>query len=289
MKTPTKTIFAVSALTLITLLSACGGDGGSDSSSSPTPTPTGAPTGTPTPTPTPTATPVPTPTPTPTPTPAPASAQQGLYVGNASRTGVSGTEVVYTTLRADNAYWAVYVNNSSVGFIHGTGSISNGTFTSTDAQDYQASSSVAAQAITSTTASIVTGASLTGNATYANSATASFNGVYTASYDQPASLGALAGTYTGTVLTLNTADIGTIVITSAGAITSTSAGVNGCRITGQLSLDGSGKNVYNATLTYDQATCQRSDTATGQAFKYNGKLFITSITPANDALMIAGQ
>lgn len=69
-------------------------------------------------------------------------------------------------------------------------------------------------------------------------------------YDTPASLSAIAGTWTGF---FSTGDTGSIAISSGGVVSSVTD--FGCSIGGSVTPRPSGKNVYNVSLTFGPAPC----------------------------------
>ncbi|MDE2260016.1 MAG: hypothetical protein KGK17_06815 [Betaproteobacteria bacterium] len=94
-----------------------------------------------------------------------------------------------------------------------------------------------------------------------------FSSTYLSTYNTPASLGTLAGTYTGVY------DYGgspvTLSVSATGAINGTS---NNCAISGTATPRPSGKSVFNVSLTLTGANCVPGGvgTATGIAVLNNG-------------------
>lgn len=92
------------------------------------------------------------------------------------------------------------------------------------------------------------------------------NASYAPSYDQPANLGTVAGTYSGVGQTTRTAIAAQpLTVTSTGSIT---GGVAGCTVTGVLLPRASGKGVFNLFIDRDGLQC-----ATGSTGSFQGLAF----------------
>jgi hypothetical protein len=84
--------------------------------------------------------------------------------------------------------------------------------------------------------------------------TTPLNMAYDASYDTPASLAAMAGTYTGLALSPNGIDEDSIVVvTSGGAISTISSTHLGCMGSGSVALRNSNKAVVNFSITFSSS------------------------------------
>jgi hypothetical protein len=68
-------------------------------------------------------------------------------------------------------------------------------------------------------------------------------------YNTPANLSAIAGSWSGTTVG---GQSGTLAVNSSGSFTGS---IGGCAMTGQLTPRPSGKNVFNATVTFGGAPC----------------------------------
>lgn len=218
-------------------LAACGG-GGDDS-------PAAAPVNN-TPAPTPVATP--TPTPSPTPTPVTASAE-GVYIGALSN-GAEHDTIVLENDQFYTMYGRTVGGGFAIeGFLQGTGKSTNGTFNATDV-------------VNSTTTAVRTGGTLTGtyvpgsslNGSLADSSgTISFTSapINTAvfNYGAAPSLANLAGTWQ---LTSLRGLPNTFTVAATGAFTATS---NGCSFSGTFAPRASGKNIFDASMTFGAAPC----------------------------------
>jgi len=165
----------------------------------------------------------------------------------------------------DGSYWSLYGTESAGilyvnGFVQGFGTSSGSSFTSTDARDF-GSTPAAAGAISAT---FVAGTSISGSAT-SGGATLSFAGTTAAiapyNYSTPAQLSDVAGSWNMTLLDGETAAVS---VSSAGTVTGTSS--MGCQFSGNVVPRASGKNVFNATVTFGASPCALAgQTATGVA------------------------
>lgn len=165
-------------------------------------------------------------------------------------------------------YWVTYGIQTSTdflvaGFVQGSGTSSNGTFTSNNARDFGSAPSVAASLTATYTATPTLSGSLSNN-----SGSVSFSGAAivgsTYNYGTAAVLSTVVGswslgTLSGETIALN--------IDSGGAFTATSS--LGCSFTGTVAPRPSGKNVYNVSLTFAGSPCALPNTsATGIAIAY---------------------
>jgi hypothetical protein len=195
-------------------------------------------------------------------TPAPVAKAEGAYEGTMS----SGYAFNALVLENDE-FWALYGQQSGgtlyvYGLLQGNGS-SNGTHFAGPVRDFFYNGAVVAGNLAAT---YVPRTTLNGSATEGTQ-TVTFSGsaISTANfnYDQPASLAAVAGSWTGG--TLN-GSVGTVNISSTGVI---AGSTSGCTFTGNLSPRASGKNVFNATITMGPAPCTAPGvTGTGIALNY---------------------
>ncbi|MFZ4479047.1 MAG: hypothetical protein ACOYNZ_04030 [Rhodoferax sp.] len=92
-----------------------------------------------------------------------------------------------------------------------------------------------------------------------------FTGNYSATYDQPASLASLAGSYSGFSVTGTTSAQSTpIVISSTGAISGVALG---CTATGTAKPRASGKNIFDVQLSFS-GTCALGNGASTSGIAY---------------------
>lgn len=194
-----------------------------------------------------------------------AGTPEGLWIGKSSD-GRSATLIVLS----DGTFWDFYsaMGNSAViaGAQEGNFTFGNGMLSSSNGIDANLESFV----VTDFTASgkyvakstlTVTG---TGTGTVSGGVTVTFNGIYDTDYDLPPSLAAVAGTYSGTTVTLGGYDYGVVTISSTGSFIGTSAA--GCSFTGTVSPRTDG-NVYDVSATFEGGNCSNgTNIVTGIAY-----------------------
>jgi hypothetical protein len=213
-----KTLIQACALSAALALTACGGGGGGGGSA---------------------------------PTPAAATTAEGLWIGSTSNSR-SVTGIVLD----NGTYWVLYSapNNGALiaGAYQGTGTSLNGSFSSSDAKDFN----LEAQSIDDATvsASYAAKQSFNGAVTYPGlNPSVTFTSTYSPAYDQIPSLSTIAGTYTGTIAVIGATVSATIVITPAGAISG--SGATGCQFTGTATPRAKG-NVYDLSITFGGGVCR---------------------------------
>lgn len=188
----------------------------------------------------------------------------------------------------DGTYWALYslANNSDViaGVVQGVGTTTPGSFSSTSGRDF----SLEAGSITDSTLSVSYAAKqfFNGSLTNRNSAnTITFTSSYGNSYEQPASLAALAGTYSGDVATADGTDAATISIDSTGILSGVSAA--GCRFTGTANVH-KAVNVYDLSVAFKGGTCSNGFAATsGIAYLEGSRLYAAALDSGRNNGFIA--
>jgi hypothetical protein len=189
---------------------------------------------------------------------------------------IRGSNLALQMLVLENGdYWMMYGNPSTAplatGFIQGTGTSNNGSFTSPDAKDFGFTPVVAGTvaATYDATAKTVSAGTFTAGA---NSAT--FTGgpvpgsLY--NYTSAASLNTIAGTYAAFSL----ANEGVVINVSTNGVFAATT-TSGCQYAGLITPRSSGKNVFNVTMRYGATSCAfPGESATGIAIAYplsNGK------------------
>ncbi|MDQ2821187.1 MAG: hypothetical protein M3Y65_12470 [Pseudomonadota bacterium] len=235
-----KITLAVPAFTvLMASLAACGGGGG-DSGSTPVAT-----------TPTQPATTAPTQPATTTPpvaTPSIGSAE-GAYIGTLS----DGREQDTIVLENDQ-FFTIYGHTVSAGFavegfLQGNGKSNNGSYSATDVVDSNTTTLRTGAAVTATYAP---GVKLNGSLVESGS-TVSFTSAPISSavfnYSAAPSLASLAGTWQ---LTSLRGFPNTFTVAATGAFTATSSG---CTFSGTFVPRASGKNIFDASMTFGAAPC----------------------------------
>lgn len=111
-----------------------------------------------------------------------------------------------------------------------------------------------------------------------------FTGQYSTSYDQPASLAAVAGAYTGSgVITGAPVQALGVSITATGTVTLPAS--PGCSSSGTLTPRASGKNIFNLRMTFIGPNCALGNgaTASGVAVYDNGALLAMGLLPSQTA------
>lgn len=197
----------------------------------------------------------------------------GAYDVNVSAEGVwTGTTssgyAIDVLVLENNQFWSMFGNRSGgalsvIGFDQGTGSVSGSTFKG-NLLEVLYTGATETGSITATT---VANSSLNGSASYSNGYTSTFNLApptsSTYNYNTAANLATIQGNWSGSLLSGSAA---TVAITSNGAITGTSSG---CSFTGTATPRASGKNVFDASVTFGASPCALpNQTATGIALAY---------------------
>jgi hypothetical protein len=248
------------ACAVASTLSACGGGGGGDSSGAVTP-----------PTTTTTATVV---------------TAEGLYVGSSS-SGRTTTGLVLD----DGTYYVIYSvqNNSSViaGAVVGTGTSSNGSFSSTSAKDINLEGLGLLSG--SLSASYTQQKSLNGSISYPSNQTVTFTGAYDSAFQTTPTLTAVAGTYTGRVGHPRGNEAASVTVSSSGAMSG--RGSSGCVVNGSLTPRAKG-NVYTTTVTFGGSPCLLPNTTLTGASYFDAatkRLYAVGMTSARDnGIIFAG-
>ncbi len=174
---------------------------------------------------------------------------QGLYIGTSNNRNVTGI------ILDNGTYYIFYTYDQSsnyiAGVVHGTGTASNGTFTSTNAKDFSLEYKEVLSATVS--ANYVPMQSANGTITYPSlNETNSFALTYDSYYDLTPSLEKVAGTYEGTASSTLGQNYATVTIASSGAISGQDP--YGCTYGGTVTPRTSG-NLYNFTVTFSGTSC----------------------------------
>ena len=202
-------------------------------------------------------------TPTPPPATASSTSAEGRWVGTIQNANPNATRTISSLVLDDGVYWMLYsvAGTPSIlaGFIQGTSDSQNGTFTSSDAKDFNLQAGLLNATING---SYATKQSLNGTTAYQNGIQNTFTMTYDSDYDLTADMNIAAGTYTGFVTATETV---TVVVSTTGTISGSSN--TGCIFTGSFSPRAHG-NVYDVTIIFgNQAGCNnRNETVTGIAF-----------------------
>lgn len=191
---------------------------------------------------------------------------EGVYGG----TLTGSTSSAFQLLVLENGdFWSMYGTSTPTtffvaGFVQGTGTSNNGSFTSSNAKDFGFSPALAgtiSATYNATTPSISGTVSATGG-------TVTFNGGAIAgslyNYNTAAMVSTISGAWSLTEL-----DGSSLALTVAtnGAFTARSS--DGCNFSGTVTPRSSGKNVFNVALTFGAAPCGLpGQAATGIAVAY---------------------
>jgi hypothetical protein len=176
---------------------------------------------------------------------------QGLWNGHTST-----SRSVKGIVLEDGTYWLLYsVPNFSAlmaGFVQGTGTSLNGSFSSLDAIDFNFSGQGINNAMVS--ASYITKQSFNGSVSYPNqNAPLTFTSSYSADYDQPPSLADIAGNYLGLVSFASSNEAVTLLISAQGVVAGTGA-TTGCQYGGLIGPRTKG-NLYDVSLAIGGGAC----------------------------------
>jgi hypothetical protein len=191
---------------------------------------------------------------------------QGIYSGTVS-SGYTFTTIVLPNDKFYAVYGTVTGKTLSLfGLVAGQGTSSGGTYTAS-VTDYFYTGAVNSGSINAKYGTGDLNGSLTENVTaltFTGTAlppTSPFD--YGTLFDDPASLSAISGTWTGTLLDGMTI---TATISSSGSVTGSSSG---CSFTGAVAPDSSKLNFFNVSLTFGGSPCAfQNQTATGVGVEY---------------------
>lgn len=190
----------------------------------------------------------------------PVADAQGLWNGS-----TSSSQSVTGIVLDDGTYWLLYadpnVSGLVVGFVQGTGTSLNGSFSSSDAIDFN----VSAQGVNSATvsASYITKQSFNGLVSSPSlNAASTFTTSYNADYDQTPNLSAVAGDYVGIAAVADSNDAVPLVISAQGVVAGTGK-PSGCQYGGLVKPHTKG-NLYDVSLVISGGACASgTNTVTG--------------------------
>lgn len=203
------------------------------------------------------------------PAPPAISAVEGLYQGTIAEGSI-------TVMLENGQYFAIYGEIASgrfvtYGLVEGSGTASNGTFSSTNSKDYYKAVVGVDSSLNATYSPDV---SFNGTISGGGEASSSFTSVPLArsayDYKTAANLADIAGSWS---MVSMRDEYFKLNITPTGAITGTTADEVtpvGCELTGTIAPRPSGKNVFNVSLTFGPAPCALP----GQSFSGIGVGFI---------------
>lgn len=182
---------------------------------------------------------------------------QGLWNGSTS-TSLAVTGIVLD----DGTYWLLYsIPNVSAligGFVQGTGTSLNGSFSSSDAIDFNLSGKSVNNVTVS--ASYITKQSFNGSVSYPSpTAPFTFTSSYNSDYDQPPSLTTVAGNYLGIASVATVDEAVTFIISAQGVVAGTGA-TSGCQYGGLVAPRTKG-NLYDVSLVIGGGACAAGPSA----------------------------
>jgi len=187
---------------------------------------------------------------------------QGVYSGTSS----SGYHFSTIVLPSDKFY-AIYgmVSGNALllsGLVTGQGTSGNGTYTAS-VTDYTNTGAIDSGSISATyVAATSLNGTLTENGT-AITVNATWEPASSFNYNTSASVSAITGTWTGTLLDGMTT---TVTINSNGSVSGASSG---CSFSATIAADSSNKNFFDVSLTFGASPCSLpNQTATGVAVVY---------------------
>lgn len=166
--------------------------------------------------------------------------------------GTTSTDrAVFGVVLDDGTYYFIYTAVGAPtfldGFVQGTGTANNGTFTSTNARDFNFSGSKVDGTISG---SYFTKQSLSGS--ISSGSTITFQTTYDSDYENVPTLAAIAGDYTGVSISSVADDNANIQINASGSFTG--VGMSGCAFSGTVTPRVKG-NLYNVVVTFGGAPC----------------------------------
>jgi hypothetical protein len=178
---------------------------------------------------------------------------EGFWTGSTST-----ARSIETTVLDDGTYYFFYMqaNNPLMmgGFLQGTGTSTNGTFSSTNGRNYSLETGSIVGANLSASYAFKT--TLSGAVNYPSlSLSTSFTSSYNLRYELQPNLSIVAGTYSGQMGVIGgpgSFDATSLIISASGAVYGTAA--SGCTFTGTYSPRSRG-NVYDWTITFGGGGC----------------------------------
>jgi hypothetical protein len=176
-----------------------------------------------------------------------AGTAQGLWVGTTNNNRQM-TSLVFS----DGSYYVLYTAanapNVIAGVVQGSGISSAGTFSSSNARDFNLEGLGVNSATVS--ANYVQKQSFNGSIGFGNSSV-NFTSNYSTDFELTPTLANLSGTYTGQVALSQGIQNATVTVSSTGAIT---GGGNGCSLTGSATPRADG-NAFNLSITFGPSPC----------------------------------
>lgn len=191
---------------------------------------------------------------------------EGVYGG--TLTG-SASNAFQLLVLENGDFWAMYGTQADgvfgvAGFIQGSGTSTSGRFTSSSTEDFGFAPAMpgSTSATYDAAAKTIAGTFVAGGTSVAFSGGPIAGSLY--NYNTPATLASIAGAWS---IPSPLGQTNSLVIDATGALTATAT--IGCSFSGTLTPRQSGKNVFNASLTFGAIPCALAgQTATGIAVAY---------------------
>jgi hypothetical protein len=219
----------------------------------------------------------------------PAPDAQGVWSGSTNT-----YRSIMSIVLDDGSYWVLYsvphVSPLMAGFVQGTATSLNGSFSSSDARDFN----FEGQGINTDTlsANYVVKQTFYGSLSYPNLNTSfTFTSTFNADYDQAPTAVAIAGTYTGIASAVGSTVPTTIVINSLGVVVGTGIGAGGCQFLGTAVPRAKG-NLYDLTVVFAGGVCSSGTSAVAGVAYYDASaksLYVAALNKSRtNALSFAG-
>lgn len=206
-------------------------------------------------------------------TPAAATSVEGFWTGKSS----TGWDVALAVLENGES-WGVYTSNGAIyGALQGSTTSSGGTLTGSGREFDLRSGQITSSTYSGTyTAKTKTDIRFPSGVTFA--------GTYSAAYDQPATVSALTGVYTGSGVSTGAPVQSMAVTISASGALSTPPSL-GCSASGSVVPRASGKNIFDLRITFSGTNCALGNgaTASGVAYYESGTLLAMGLLPSKTA------
>lgn len=192
---------------------------------------------------------------------------EGVYGGTLS--GNTTSTAFELLVLEKGEFWSMYGTQTDstfgvAGFIQGSGTSVNGSFSSFNSKDFgfAPAVTVTTSATYDATAKTITGTIAAGTSSVAFSGGPIAGSLY--NYNTAASLTSIAGVWSTTTIK---GEVVTLTVATDGQYTA--AGTSGCQFSGTVAPRKSGKNVFDVTITFGAAPCDLpGQSGTGVALVY---------------------
>ncbi|MBE0614561.1 MAG: hypothetical protein IH604_12900 [Burkholderiales bacterium] len=185
------------------------------------------------------------------PAPDPATSAEGLWIGS-----TSSSRTLTAFVLDDGSYWLLYslphASSFIAGFVQGSGSALNGSFSSSDGVDFN----IEGQGVNNATVSVSyrVRQSFNGSVSYPSlNQSYTFTSSYNPDYEQTPSVSAISGTYTGVASVAGKDELSSIVISAPGVVAGTALG-SGCKFLGTARPRSKG-NLYDVSVKFGGGAC----------------------------------